>query len=114
MAALGEIRGEGETADGRVRVVVDGTSNLISLTLSPESKRLGVEDLEQAISAAFALARTSAQSQARTAAATLPSAAVDAEALARLGDLGAQSLARVQQMMAAVEQISARMGPAPR
>lgn len=111
---MADIRGEGEAAEGRVQVVVDGTSNLVSLKLAPESKRLGTEELEQAISSAFAQARTAAQEQARTAAAALPAPSIDADALARLGDLGSQSLLRVEQMMAAVEQISARMGTPPR
>ena len=114
LTALADIRGEGEAAEGRIRVVVDGTSDLVSLVLAPESMRLGADELADAIASAFAIARETAQGKARAAAAALPPAAVDAEALARLGDLGAQSMQRVEQMMAAVEQLSARLGTPPR
>ena len=106
LAALADIRGDGEAADGRVQVVVDGTSNLIGLTLDPDALGLGADELAAAIAAAFAQARTAAQTQARTAAA-LPAPAIDAAALSRLGELGAQSLERIQQLMATAQRLGA-------
>ena len=107
LAALADIRGEGEAADGRVQVVVDGTSNLVGLTLDPDALGLGADELAAAIAAAFAQARTAAQTQARTAAAALPAPAIDAAALSRLGELGAQSLERIQQLMATAQRLGA-------
>jgi DNA-binding protein YbaB len=114
LGALQAIRATAEAADGRIRVVLDGTSDLVELELTPEAMRLSSQDLQEAIAAAFAQARREAQAQARSAAGTFAAPALDPASLARLGDLGTQSLRRVEQMMAAVEQISARMGQPPR
>jgi len=62
-ASFAEVRGEGEACDGRVRVVLDGTSNLVDLVIDPRAMRLGSEELAEGIRAAFAEAREAVQAQ---------------------------------------------------
>jgi YbaB/EbfC DNA-binding family len=60
---LTAVRGDGEAAGGQVKVVLDGTSNLVELVINPRAMRLGSEDLVDAVTSAFAAARESVRSQ---------------------------------------------------
>ena len=85
IAAYQAIRGTGEAADGRVRVVVDGSSDLVELDIDPHAMRLAAQDLAAAIREAFGAARTEAQ---RAAVEVQPARlAVPEDARAMLSDL---------------------------
>ncbi|MEQ4721895.1 YbaB/EbfC family nucleoid-associated protein [Nonomuraea sp. B19D2] len=59
-----EIRESAEAAKGLVKVAVDGTSDLVGLTIDPRAMRLPSHELADAIRDAFGRARAAAQERA--------------------------------------------------
>lgn len=65
LARLTEIKGLGRSPDGLVEVEVDGTSDIVNLSINPKAMRLASFDLADAIRNAFQEARTMAQKAMR-------------------------------------------------
>jgi DNA-binding protein YbaB len=60
---LSAIRGSGEASNGRVKVELDGTSNLVDLVIEPKAMRLSSDALVAAVRSAFEAAREDVQGQ---------------------------------------------------
>jgi DNA-binding protein YbaB len=61
LARLAAARGRGTAADGLIAVEVDGTSDIVELTIEPRAMRLPSTDLAAAVREAFRTARGAAQ-----------------------------------------------------
>jgi len=117
VARLAAVRGEGTGGDGRVRVVVDGTGDLVELVIDPAALPLGTEGLAGAVREAFARARdattaelTAASRRAQATGGTVPGGP-DAEAVRGLEDLAASANRRLAELSTLAHDLVRRLGP---
>ena len=119
VARLAAVRGEGTGGDGRVRVVVDGTGDLVELVIDPAALPLGTEGLAGAVREAFARARdattaelTAASRRAQATGGTAPGGSgPDAEAVRGLADLAASANRRLAELSTLAHDLVRRLGP---
>ena len=110
LGRLAEARGTGQAANGLVRLVVDGTGDLVELVIEPRAMRLASVDLAAAVREAFHAARDAAR-EALAASAPTPSAQVEqlGAAGATLAQLGLDAQRRLDEMTSVVRDLSTRL-----
>jgi DNA-binding protein YbaB len=106
-ATLAEVRGTGEACDGKVRVVLDGTSNLVDLVIEPRAMRLGSEELTAGIRTAFAAAREAVQAQ--LAELTPPFAVTPKETQATLDEVQFEAERRLESFAQMADELARRI-----
>jgi hypothetical protein len=107
IAAYQAIRATGETDEGRVRVTLDGSCDLVELVIEADAMRLGSKDLTAAISEAFRTARTEAHAKAAGISPlelTLPEDA--AQALTEFQSLAQANLDRIDQLAQSLSRLA--------
>jgi DNA-binding protein YbaB len=111
-ARWAEARGTGEAAGGQVRVTVDGTGDVVELSIEPRAMRLGSQDLADAIREAFRAARSAAHDRATE----VGGPTTEERAAAALGDVGTDLLRlgndagrRLADFAAVADQVSRRL-----
>ena len=85
---LTEVRGVGEAADGRVRVVTDHTGQVVETELDPRALKLGSEELGAAFVEAAQQAYADLTAQAQEVMSELMPGAADLESLKRVNTEG--------------------------
>jgi len=107
---LNETRGKGTSNDGQITVVLDGTSNLIDLTLDPKVMRLPSEDIAAGIKQAFSNAREAVQAEtSKVSLATMP---LDADSMSRLTQVSEESSKRLSDLAGIAQSIADKLGKA--
>jgi DNA-binding protein YbaB len=102
---LAAVRGEGTAAGGKVRVVLDGTCDLVDLALEPAVLRSSVQELSAAIREAFAQARRTVREQLDTG---RPSPVAGDVPLRTLEEIALSAHRRLAEMSAFAEDLGAR------
>jgi YbaB/EbfC DNA-binding family len=104
---LGVVRGSGQAHGGVVRVVLDGTGNLLDLVIEPKAVRLGSEELTAAVRTAFDGARQDVQSRLSD---LEPAYAVTPEdTKATLDEVQVDAGRRLDGLMQIAEELSAKL-----
>jgi DNA-binding protein YbaB len=106
---LAAVRGTGEAANGLVRVVVDGTGDIVELHIEPRAMRLASQDVSASVREAFRRARAAAQDGLQEAMGE-PDLAALGEVGARLSQLGSDAQRRLDDFALVAEQLSRRLG----
>ncbi|MER7458133.1 YbaB/EbfC family nucleoid-associated protein [Micromonospora sp. NPDC126480] len=101
-------RATAEAADGLVRLVVDGTGDLLELDLDPRAMRLPAVDLAAAIRAAFATARAEVQAALQEQLAAAPPALPDGLG-PLLDEVGTGAQRRLDDLTATAQQLADRL-----
>lgn len=108
LAKLNAVRGTGLSNDELITVVLDGTSDLIDLSLDSKVMRLPSEDIAAGIKQAFAKAREAVQVETKAASADALKP-LSTEAMARLTQVSEESLKRLSDLAGIAQSISDRM-----
>ena len=109
VAAYQAIRGSGEGAHGRVQVVVDGSGDIVELTIDPKAMRLSSQDLAAAVLEAFRSARGEAQRAAAESPPFLLAVPDDARAkLTELSALAQRNLDGIDRLADSLARLTAR------
>ncbi|NJP93318.1 YbaB/EbfC family nucleoid-associated protein [Nonomuraea sp. FMUSA5-5] len=103
-----ELREVAAAANGLVKVEVDGTSDLVGLTIDPRAMRLPSEELAAAVKEAFGRARAAAQERAMQA---VPDALRQetSELTALLKDIEADARGNMNEILVAAGELTARL-----
>jgi DNA-binding protein YbaB len=111
MRRIADARGGGEGAEGLVRLIVDGSGDIVELKIDPRAMRLTNDELSRAIREAFRAARQQAneQMQAAIQASGAPTEAAMDGLQADLRRLGADAQQRLEEFSALAEQLSSRL-----
>ncbi|MGR6923649.1 YbaB/EbfC family nucleoid-associated protein [[Actinomadura] parvosata] len=103
-----ELREVAAAANGLVKVEVDGTSDLVGLTIDPRAMRLPSEELAAAVKEAFGRARAAAQERAMQA---VPDALRQEtpELTALLKDIQADARGNMNEILVAAGELTVRL-----
>jgi len=107
-ARLSAARGRADAADGLVRVEVDGTGEVLDLSIEPKAMRLPSVDLAAAVRQALSEARAEARAQLAKAPPVTPSADV-VDMQRALTEIGMDAQRRLGEFAAIAQQLSARL-----
>ena len=105
-------RGGGETLEGQVRIIVDGTGDIVELKIDKAAMRLTPEELARAIRDAFKQARQAAteEMQATLQESGAPTVAALSGLSAEMRRLGADATQRLDDFTSLAEQLSSQLG----
>jgi DNA-binding protein YbaB len=101
-----QARASGEAANGMVRLAIDGTGDLVELTIDPRAMRLPSTDLADAVREAFRTARDAMREVLRE---NAPAPGLDATGTA-LAQLGTDAQRRLTELTSIAQGLSDRVG----
>jgi DNA-binding protein YbaB len=109
---LTEARGGGEAAEGQVRIIVDGTGDIVELKIDKGAMRLTSDELARAVRDAFKQARQAANEEMQTTlqGAGAPTVSALSGLSAEMRRLGADATQRLDDFTALAEQLSSQLG----
>ena len=111
LARLAAVRGEGAADGGRVRVVLDGSGDLLDLVIDPQSMRGSSAELAAAVRAAFGQARADVARQVQDEAARRAfEAPLSPTAVRGLEDVALSAHRKLAEMTALVTDLAGRLG----